>query len=85
MPARARKLVLRAIKSDPRTATIPVVVLTASKEEKDLIESYHLGANSYIQKPVDIEKFREAIKQLGLYWLVVNVLPPPSTFLKNRG
>jgi CheY-like chemotaxis protein len=76
--------VLRAIKADPRTRTIPVVVLTSSKEEKDLIESYHLGANSYIQKPVDIEKFRDTIKQLGLYWLVVNVLPPPETSSKTE-
>ena len=68
--------VLRAMKADPRTKTIPVVVLTSSKEEKDLIESYHLGANSYIQKPVDIDQFRETVKQLGLYWLLVNVLPP---------
>ncbi|MGA3328606.1 MAG: response regulator [Terriglobia bacterium] len=68
--------VLRAMKADPRTQTIPVVVLTSSKEEKDLIESYHLGANSYIQKPVDIDQFRETVKQLGLYWLLVNLTPP---------
>jgi CheY-like chemotaxis protein len=68
--------VLRAMKADPRTRAVPVVVLTSSKEEKDLIESYHLGANSYIQKPVDIDQFRETVKQLGLYWLLVNVAPP---------
>jgi CheY-like chemotaxis protein len=68
--------VLRAMKADPRTQTIPVVVLTSSKEERDLVESYHLGANSYIQKPVDIGQFRDTIKQLGLYWLVVNVAQP---------
>jgi CheY-like chemotaxis protein len=68
--------VLRAMKADPRTRAVPVVVLTSSKEEKDLIESYHLGANSYIQKPVDIDQFREIVKQLGLYWLLVNVAPP---------
>jgi two-component system, response regulator len=68
--------VLRAMKGDPRTKSIPVVVLTSSKEEKDLIESYQLGANSYIQKPVDIDQFRDTIKQLGLYWMVVNVAPP---------
>ena len=68
--------VLRAIKADPRTQTIPVVVLTSSKEEKDLVESYHLGANSYIQKPVDIDQFRVTVKQLGLYWLLVNVALP---------
>jgi two-component system, response regulator len=68
--------VLRTMKSDPRTQTIPVVVLTSSKEERDLIQSYHLGANSYIQKPVDIDQFRETVKQLGLYWLVVNLAQP---------
>lgn len=64
--------VLRKIKSDPRTRAIPVVILTASKEEKDIVEGYQLGVNSYIQKPVDFEQFRQTIKQLGLYWLVVN-------------
>ena len=68
--------VLRAMKADPRTRTIPVVVLTSSKEERDLIESYHLGANSYIQKPVDCNQFRETVKQLGLYWLLANVPLP---------
>jgi CheY-like chemotaxis protein len=75
--------VLRAMKADPRTRTIPVVVLTSSKEEKDLIESYHLGANSYIQKPVDIDQFRETVKQLGLYWLLVNVVPPRAPSAKT--
>lgn len=64
--------VLRIIKSDGRTRHIPVVMLTSSKEEKDLIESYNVGVNSYIQKPVDFAQFRETIRQLGLYWLVVN-------------
>jgi two-component system, response regulator len=76
--------VLRAMKADPRTKTIPVVVLTSSKEEKDLIQSYHLGANSYIQKPVDIDQFRETVKQLGLYWLFVNVTPPPEPSAKTE-
>lgn len=67
--------VLRTIKSDERTQHIPVVMLTSSKEEKDLIESYHIGANSYIQKPVDFLQFRDTIRQLGLYWLVVNESP----------
>jgi len=67
--------VLREIKADSRTRTIPVVVLTSSKEERDLISSYALGVNSYIQKPVDFKQFRETIKQLGLYWLVVNQVP----------
>jgi two-component system response regulator len=69
--------VLRALKSDPRTRRIPVIILTSSKEESDLIRSYDLGANSYAQKPVDFEEFRAAIRHLGLYWLVVNI-PPPS-------
>ena len=75
--------VLRAMKNDPRTKTIPVVVLTSSKEEKDLIESYHLGANSYIQKPVDFVQFRQIVQQLGLYWLVVNLAPPRDAFNSN--
>lgn len=72
--------VLRQIKGDERTKTIPVVILTSSKEEKDMVESYLLGVNSYIQKPVDFDQFRQTIKQLGLYWLVVNQpLPPRSS------
>ena len=73
--------VLRAIKSDSRTRAIPVVILTASREEKDLVESYHLGVNSYIQKPVDFEQFREIVNKLSLYWLLVNQPPPTSAFL----
>jgi two-component system, response regulator len=72
--------VLREIKSDPRTKAIPVVILTASREEKDLIDSYQLGVNGYIQKPVDFEQFRQTIKQIGLFWLVVNVPPPTDAF-----
>jgi two-component system response regulator len=72
--------VLREIKDDHRTKAIPVVILTSSKEEKDLVESYRLGVNSYIQKPVDFEQFRSSIKQIGLYWLVVNQPPPARTF-----
>lgn len=72
--------VLREVKEDPRTKSIPVVILTASREESDLVNGYHLGANGYIQKPVDFDKFRETVKQLGLYWLVVNQPPPPSAF-----
>jgi len=64
--------VLRKLKGDPRTCTIPVVVLTSSKEECDLLHSYALGANSYIQKPVDFEEFRETITKAGFYWLLVN-------------
>jgi two-component system response regulator len=75
--------VLRAIKSDIHTKAIPVTVLTSSKEDPDLVESYKLGVNSYIQKPVDFNQFRDTVKQLGLYWLVVNQSPPPSTFDKK--
>ena len=69
--------VLRAVKGDPRTRTIPVVILTASKEEKDLMESYNLGVNAYIQKPVDFDQFRGMVDHIGLFWLVVNQPPPP--------
>jgi CheY-like chemotaxis protein len=72
--------VLRAVKGDPRTQAIPVVVLTSSREESDLVESYKLGANAYIQKPLDFDAFRLAVKQLGLFWLVVNEPPPPTAF-----
>jgi two-component system response regulator len=68
--------VLAEIKKNPRTAAIPVVILTSSREEKDRLMGYALGVNSYIQKPVDFEQFRDTIKQLGLYWLVVNQPPP---------
>jgi CheY-like chemotaxis protein len=64
--------VLQRLKADPRTRLIPTVILTSSKEERDLVRGYNLGANSYIQKPVDFEKFREIVKNLGLYWLVIN-------------
>jgi len=68
--------VLAKVKSDARTRNVPVVILTSSKEEKDRLNGYQLGANSYIQKPVDFDKFRETVQQLGLYWLVVNEPPP---------
>lgn len=67
--------VLKQVKSDPRTRTIPVVIMTSSKEARDLVASYNLGANSYIQKPVDFDQFREAVKTVGLYWLVINQPP----------
>lgn len=67
--------VLGEIRSDERTKLLPVVVLTSSKEEKDLVNSYKLGANSYVRKPIDFIGFSEAIKQLGLYWLILNENP----------
>lgn len=67
--------VLRRVKSDPTTKTIPVVVLTSSREEPDIKEAYALGVNSYIVKPVDFEKFVDAVGQLGLYWLLLNQAP----------
>jgi two-component system, response regulator len=76
--------VLRALKSDIHTQAIPIVVLTSSKEDRDLVDSYKLGVNSYIQKPVDFNQFRETVKQLGLYWLVVNQPPPSVTFMNKE-
>ena len=64
--------VLRRIKNDERTRTIPVVMLTSSNEDRDVVESYHLGVNSYICKPVDFDEFVKVVSQLGLYWLLVN-------------
>ncbi len=67
--------VLRAIRADPRTHRLPVVVLTSSNEDRDLIESYQLGANSYVCKPVEFTEFTEAVSKLGVYWLLVNSVP----------
>jgi CheY-like chemotaxis protein len=67
--------VLRQIKSDRRLKTIPVVVLTSSREEKDLLESYQLGVNAYVVKPVDFENFVKAVKEIGLFWMLLNEQP----------
>jgi two-component system, response regulator len=72
--------VLKAIKDDPRTRAVPVVVMTSSREQRDMLEGYRLGVNSYIQKPIDFEQFQAIIQQLGYYWLVVNQCPPPEAF-----
>ncbi len=77
--------VLRRLKSDPRTKTIPVVILTSSREERDLVNSYGLGANSYIQKPVDFEQFRDMVKTMGFYWLVINQAPVAIAAAKATG
>jgi len=69
--------VLRRIRSEPLTRRLAVVILTSSNEERDIVAGYDLGANSYIRKPVDFNQFMEAVRQLGVYWLVLNV-PPPS-------
>lgn len=67
--------VLRRVKSDEQTKSIPIVMLTSSKEERDMVESYRLGVNSYIVKPVDFDKFVEAVSRLGMYWLLLNESP----------
>ena len=72
--------ILHELKGDPRTQAIPVVVLTSSREESDLMKKCRLGVNAYIQKPLDFDAFRQAVKELGLFWLVVNEPPPSSTF-----
>lgn len=68
--------VLKRMRADPRTRLLPVVILTSSREDRDVVSGYSLGANSYIRKPVDFSEFREAVRQLGLYWLLLNVPPP---------
>lgn len=72
--------VLRTVKDNVRTRAIPIIILTSSKEEKDMVEGYSLGVNSYIQKPVDFDSFRDTVRQLGLYWLLINVAPPLAAF-----
>jgi two-component system response regulator len=72
--------VLKAIRSSERTRAIPVVVFTSSKEQRDLIDGYKLGTSAYIQKPVDFEQFRHAIKEIGKFWLISNQPPPPEVF-----
>jgi two-component system, response regulator len=71
--------VLQRIRNHPATRTLPVVILTSSDEERDIVESYNLGANSYIRKPVDFDQFIDAVRQLGLYWLVMNRAKHPRS------
>lgn len=75
--------VLRAIKSDPRARSIPVVVLTSSVQDRDLVECYRSGTNSYIQKPVDLQEFQDTIRDFGTYWLRINRPPPTAAFLES--
>jgi two-component system, response regulator len=70
--------VLKRLRADPRTRLIPVVILTSSKEQQDIVQGYGLGANSYVRKPVDFQQFIESVRQLGLYWLVINERPSPE-------
>lgn len=70
--------VLRRLRADPRTKYLPVVVLTTSNEEKDILGSYNSNANSYVRKPVDFEEFSDAVRNLGLYWLLLNIPPSPG-------
>jgi len=72
--------VLRAIRADERTKAIPVVVLTSSKEERDLIDGYNLGVNAYAQKPVDFKQFNETVRTIGMFWMLVNQAPPTGAF-----
>jgi|ERR1700730_2694596 two-component system response regulator len=73
--------VLKAVKLDPRTKAIPIIVLTSSKQDRDVVKSYQLGVNSYIQKPVNFGEFQDVVRQLGMYWLLLNSKPPGAAFL----
>jgi CheY-like chemotaxis protein len=77
--------VLQKVKADARTRSIPIIVLTSSNEERDLVQSYKLGVNSYIQKPVNFADFQDVVRQLGMYWLLVNSKPPAAAFSASPG
>jgi CheY-like chemotaxis protein len=72
--------VLQQVKADVRTRAIPIIVLTSSREERDLVDSYRLGVNSYIQKPVNFSEFQGVVQQMGMYWLLLNSRPPEAAF-----
>jgi len=76
--------VLQRCKSDPRTKNIPVVVLTSSREERDLTDTYNLGVNSYVVKPLDFSQFTDAIRQVTLYWMGLNQFPPETSSVKRK-
>jgi two-component system, response regulator len=76
--------VLQAIREDERTKSIPVVILTSSKEQKDLIKAYKLGVNAFVQKPVDFDQFSEAIRQIGIFWMLINQAPPAGGFGESK-
>jgi two-component system, response regulator len=76
--------VLQAIRGHERTKAIPVVILTSSKEQKDLIKGYNLGVSAYVQKPVDFEQFSDAIRQIGMFWMLINQPPPPGAFVASK-
>ncbi|MGV3771344.1 MAG: response regulator [Verrucomicrobiales bacterium] len=75
--------VLREVKGNEFTKSVPIVVMTSSKEQRDMVEGYKLGVNSYIQKPVDFNQFRDIINKLGFYWLVINQSPPKDAFARG--
>jgi two-component system response regulator len=76
--------VLQAMRADARTKSIPVVILTSSKEQQDLIKGYNLGVNAFVQKPVDFEQFGEAIRQIGMFWMLINQGPPPGEAAESK-
>jgi two-component system response regulator len=85
LPGVGGLMVLSELRRHPRTWALPVVLLTSSNLEHDVVESYRLGANSFVQKPLEFTKFRELVRRLGEYWLTINEPPPPEAFEQDRG